>query len=123
MELSTINKLFLELSQFATAKTKREMELEDLLTSARAIAERRGQDTAWERFSERLAVAGIGSVTAKVFKVLPSDSEATQKEAPKGACCEVCGLPMLPSESMFKFHGYSESCEEAKARLASQANQ
>lgn len=28
MELETINKLFLELSQFATAKTKREIELE-----------------------------------------------------------------------------------------------
>lgn len=34
--------------------------------------------------------------------------------------CGLCGLPMLPSESMFKFHGYSESCEEAKARLAGQ---
>lgn len=75
MDLEVINKLFLELSQVATAKTKRELELEDLLTSARAIAERRGADTAWERFSERLATAGIGSVTAKVFKVLPSDLE------------------------------------------------
>jgi len=48
-------------------------ELEDLLTSARAIAERQGQDVAWERFSERLHKAGIGSVTAKVFKILESD--------------------------------------------------
>lgn len=75
MDLEIINKLYLELSQFATAKTKREMELEDLLVSARAIAERRGEDTAWERFSERVAQAGIGSVTARVFKVLPSDLE------------------------------------------------
>jgi hypothetical protein len=74
-ERETINKLYLELSQVATAKTARELELEDLLTSARAIAERCGVDTAWERFSKRLADAGIGSVTAKVFKVLPSDSE------------------------------------------------
>lgn len=29
MELETINKLFLELSQFATAKTNREIELEE----------------------------------------------------------------------------------------------
>jgi hypothetical protein len=50
-------------------------ELEDLLVSARAIAQRRGAETAWERFDERLANAGIGCVTAKVFKVLPSDTE------------------------------------------------
>lgn len=73
MELETINKLFLELSQFATAKTKRELQLEDLLRSARAIAERNGENTHWIRFSEAVADAGIGSVTAKVFKVLPSD--------------------------------------------------
>ena len=48
--------------------------LEDLLTSARAIAERRGQDTAWERFSERLGECGIGSITAKTFRVLPGDA-------------------------------------------------
>lgn len=35
----------------------------------------------------------------------------------KEGCCALCGLPMLPSESMFKFHGYSESCEEAAERL------
>ncbi len=73
MELETVNKLYLELSQIATAKTARELELEDLLTSARAIAERKGADVAWERFSERLQKAGIGFVTAKTFRVLPSD--------------------------------------------------
>ena len=35
-----------------------ELELEDLLISARAIAERKGEGTAWERFSERLQKAG-----------------------------------------------------------------
>lgn len=73
MDLEIIDKLFLELSQVATAKTKRELELEDLLRSACAIAERKGADTAWERFSARLAEAGISPVTAKVFKILPSD--------------------------------------------------
>lgn len=33
--------------------------------------------------------------------------------------CSVCGLAMKPEESMFMYHGYSESCEQAKARLAS----
>jgi hypothetical protein len=73
MELETVNKLYLELSQIATAKTARELELEDLLISARAIAERKGKDVAWERFSERLQKAGIGSVTARTFRILPSD--------------------------------------------------
>ena len=80
MELETVNKLYLELSQVATAKTareleleERELELEDLLTSARAIAQRGGEATAWDRFDAAVARAGVGSVTAKVFKVLPSD--------------------------------------------------
>ncbi len=73
MELETVNKLYLELSQIATAKTGRELELEDLLISARCIAQRKGVDTAWDRFDTRLGEAGIGSITAKVFKVLPSD--------------------------------------------------
>ena len=37
MELETVNKLYLELSQIATAKTGRELELEDLLISARCF--------------------------------------------------------------------------------------
>ena len=69
MDLEIINKLYLELSQVATAKTARELDLEDLLRSARCIAQRQGENTAWETFDARLAAAGIGSVTAKVFKV------------------------------------------------------
>lgn len=74
MELETVNKLFLELSQVATAKTKRELELEDLLSSARAIAQRSGAETAWERFDQRVASFGISAITPKIFKVLPSDA-------------------------------------------------
>ena len=48
-------------------------ELEDLLRSARNIADREGALTAWVRFSERIGAFGIGSVTAKTFKILPSD--------------------------------------------------
>lgn len=82
MDTETINRLYLELSQFATAKTAREKELEDLLVSARAIAERKGRDTAWERFSKRLEKAGIGCVTARTFRFItdvdapPADSNA-----------------------------------------------
>lgn len=73
MELETVNKLYLELSQIATAKTARELELEDLLTSARAIAQRGGEQTAWDRFDAAVARAGVSAITAKVFKVLQID--------------------------------------------------
>lgn len=73
METETINKLFLELSQFATAKSKRELQLEDLLRSAKAIAERNGENTHWMRFSEAIESAGIFSLNANSFKVLPND--------------------------------------------------
>lgn len=39
------------------------------------------------------------------------------KGQPKGGHCGACGLPMLPGESMFKFHGFSESCGDAKLRI------
>jgi hypothetical protein len=73
MELETINKLYLELSQVATAKTAREIELENLLRSAHAIAKRKGEDVAWDRFAESIQRMGIGSVTARTYRVLPSD--------------------------------------------------
>lgn len=48
-------------------------ELTDLLTSAHAIAKRNGDGTNFKRFSDRLTAAGIGSVTPKTFRMLPSD--------------------------------------------------
>jgi hypothetical protein len=75
MELETINKLYLELAQVATAKTARELELEDVLRSAHAIAARAGKDVHWRRFSARIEKLGIGSVTPRTFRVLASDLE------------------------------------------------
>lgn len=74
-ELETINKLFLELSQFATAKTKREIELEELLRSAHAIAVRKGRDTAWQRFANSIRELGIGSVTARVHMLQEGEED------------------------------------------------
>lgn len=75
MELEIINKLYLELSQFATAKTARELELEDLLRSAHCIALRNGDGTAWKRFAESIAKVGVGSVTARTYRLLEGDTE------------------------------------------------
>jgi len=47
--------------------------LVDLLRSARAIAERKGEGTAWSRFDAAIAKAGIGSVTPRTFRILGDD--------------------------------------------------
>lgn len=52
----------------------RAVALEELLRSARCICERKGADTAWERFDASIAAYGIGSVTARVYKVLADDN-------------------------------------------------
>ena len=50
-----------------TAKTDRELELEDLLRSAHAIAARNGANTSWSRFAASIQKFGIGSVTARHY--------------------------------------------------------
>jgi len=52
---------------------KRECELVELLRSAHCIAERKGEDVQWDRFAASILDAGIGSVTARTYRVLPSD--------------------------------------------------
>ena len=56
------------------ARDEAKTELKDVLCSARCIAERRGEDTDWETFSNRIAGLGIGSVTPRVFK-MPRDEQ------------------------------------------------
>ena len=61
MDLEIINKLFLELSQIATATTAKEVRLLELLKesneclrSAFSIADRKGESVNWEAFRNRL---------------------------------------------------------------------
>ncbi len=61
--------------------TKRELELEELLRSAHAIASRKGVGTAWERFAESIAKAGIGNITARTYRTLESDIEFSRDAA------------------------------------------
>lgn len=58
------------------SQAERIKELEDVLTSVRAICSRNGTDTAWNRLDSRIASLGIGHVTAKTFRVLPTDKDA-----------------------------------------------
>ena len=60
-------------------------ELEDLLRSARCIAQRKGADTAWERYDAAIGSMGIGSITARVYKVLPDDEP---RQMPPGRDCK-----------------------------------
>ncbi len=60
----------------AQPTTPRERQLEELLRSACAIAERRGEGTAWERFAASVHAAGLNGITARTYRVLPSDLEA-----------------------------------------------
>lgn len=120
MELGTINKLFLELSQVATAKTARELELErqldasqsvrkrvavleDLLTSAHAIAQRGGYRTSWTDFANRLAEFGIGSTTAKTFRMpdgQPAESALMPRELLEEINRALAKFPTWPSDAL-----------------------
>lgn len=48
-------------------------EMENLLRSACAIAERKGKDTAWKRFIHSISMVNLNSVTPRTYKTLPSD--------------------------------------------------
>jgi hypothetical protein len=71
--LSAANNIARDGAQRVPVLMNRIQELEDLLRSARCIAERKGEDTAWERFSAAIGAMGVGSITARVYKVLPDD--------------------------------------------------
>lgn len=52
---------------------EREKEMEELLRSACAIADRNGENTAWERFGNGIRKVGLNGVTARTYRVLKSD--------------------------------------------------
>ena len=54
--------------------------LVELLQSARAIAQRKGEGTAWKRFDAAIAKAGIGSVTPRTFRILGDDDPELLRE-------------------------------------------
>jgi hypothetical protein len=55
-------------------------EMQELLRSAHAIADRKGENTHWKRFSESITKVGIGPVTARTYRILPSDKEGSWKQ-------------------------------------------
>jgi hypothetical protein len=61
---------------------KRVAEMQHLLTSAHAIALRKGEATAWDRFSQSCEAIGIGSITARTYRVLPDDEQPAHLSYP-----------------------------------------
>lgn len=64
------------------AKSKREREMVELLRSAHCIAERKGENTAWERFAASIKALGIGSVTSRPYRVLSTDPDPANSSQP-----------------------------------------
>lgn len=58
--------------------SEREKGLEELVRSACAIAERKGAGTAWERFVASAKSFGLSGITARTYRILPSDVEDSQ---------------------------------------------
>lgn len=50
-------------------------EMESLLRSACAIADRNGEGTAWERFGNSIRAIGLNGITARTYRVLEIDLE------------------------------------------------
>lgn len=55
-------------------KSAREKELEELLRSACAIAERKGHGTHWGRFIQSVKKLGLNGVTARTYRLLDGES-------------------------------------------------
>lgn len=58
--------------------SEREIGLEELVRSACAIAERQGAGTAWNRFIASAKSFGLNGVTARTYRILPSDADTSQ---------------------------------------------
>ena len=73
-------------------------DLRDLLTSAHAIAARGGEDTNWEAFIGQLRDRGIGSITAKVFKMPKEDPTSVIVTVTRPAFTRVIGQAWCRTE-------------------------
>jgi hypothetical protein len=65
------------------------IEMEALLQSARCIAQRKGEGTNWERFDASIAKLGISGITARNYRLLPTDD-------PKWTNCFDCKWEGVP---------------------------
>lgn len=61
------------LRMLLTLPDQREKELEELLRSACAIADRKGERTAWDRFGDSIRKVGLNGITARTYRILADD--------------------------------------------------
>ncbi len=57
-------------------------EKDELLRAACAIAERGGEGTHWGRFAESIRKVGLNGITARTYRILPSDLEKPERITP-----------------------------------------
>ena len=74
--------------------TERDEQMAELLRSACAIADRQGEGTHWRRFGDSIRALGLNGITARTYRVLPSDHEglpaAPAPVAPMKKTCSTC---------------------------------
>ncbi len=66
-----------ELIAAAPAMLDELKELRELVRSACAIADRKGESTAWDRFKASAAKLKLNGITARTYRVLPDDHDAS----------------------------------------------
>lgn len=75
-------------SQPPDAPTNREKEMAELLRSACAIADRQGAGTHWQRFGDSVRKLGLNGITARTYRVLPSDTDPLDGSNPNPPECD-----------------------------------
>lgn len=68
----TIYKVMACFKERAALKAEVE-ELRELLRSAYVIADRKGAETAWDRFKASIANTGLNGTTARTYRILPDE--------------------------------------------------
>lgn len=67
----------------------REREMEELLRSACAIADRHGAETAWGRFGDSIRKIGLNGVTARTYRDLEATHRVQQPDSERDAALKV----------------------------------
>ena len=94
-------------------KTDRESVLEELLRSACAIAERQGAGTAWDRFAASVRAVGLNGITARTYRVLPSDEPAPQAEPADAMTFDKWWDTTKTKATPETYAGWEHSCRQA----------
>lgn len=74
-EVNDCRQIITTYAEETEVQQKRIAELDDLLRSACCIAMRQGVETHWGRFIASVEKLGLNGITARTYRILPSDLE------------------------------------------------